>query len=197
MFGLSRSRNIQLNILTCIPARSPETHDMRRRLALTFLFDDLDFAENHPDGFLTLKKMIERIKKDDFQTNQKTEFPELRALVLILDVALDDGSFTGSSQDDEDQFNAEADELSNIIQIMWTNINDIGMKMARTEVKVALDLVQKRISQTVRTRRKVRKGIFDLKENREDKSIPQQRNYMRKFLGKATQGKAEPEASGS
>jgi len=97
----------------------------------------------------------------------------------------DDGAFgpTGDAED-EKRFNAEVDELATRLREIWRKINDAGLKLTRTEAKGVLDWVQQRLSYSVRTRRKVKKSVFDIPDTGQDPFLPRQQDYMKNFLKK-------------
>lgn len=116
----------------------------------------------------------------------KTDFAELKATVILLDIAVDDGSVVAAFDDREDEkaFNDGVDELAVKLREIWRKINDSGMKLARTEAKSVVEWVQQRLSNTVRTRRKAKKSVFDIPGEAEDPFLPRQQDYMKNFLRK-------------
>ncbi|KAL6889245.1 hypothetical protein HDV57DRAFT_514175 [Trichoderma longibrachiatum] len=182
-----KTQHIRANALQCLPIRDLRTHDIRRRLAISFLFDDPSLGRNHPETVFTVKAAIDRLNEDDFSITSQTDFAELKAMIIILDMAVDDGSppEPGSSPEDEERFNQDIDRLAARLREIWRKINDAGMKITRTEAKSVVEWVQQRLSNTVRTRRKAKKSIFDL-PGHEDRSadLPKQQEYMAKFFQK-------------
>ncbi|OAR01432.1 hypothetical protein LLEC1_05400, partial [Akanthomyces lecanii] len=184
------SQCIRINALLCLPTSSPRAHDLRRRLAVTFLFHDASLARRAPEEVVTLPKIIQRLAQPEFQVGPATEFAELRAAILILDMAVDDGSVIAFASDDdtdaEDEFNAHVDELAARLNEIWRRTNDTGMKLARTEAKSVVEWVQKRVTHTVRTRRKRAKSIFDVpgQERKQKKDLPRQQEFMKSFFRK-------------
>lgn len=180
-------------MLACLPMSKAEGHDLRRRLAVAFLFDDPDLGRYRPDDAITIKGVIERLKESDFSVGPKTDFAELRAGIILLNIAIDDGSFLATGEpEDEKEFNNDIDELTTCLREIWRKINDAGMKLARTETKSVIEWVQQRISHSVRTKKKAKKSIFDLPGQKEDALIPRQQEYMKSFF-KKTQPKPKPE----
>ncbi|KFA79266.1 hypothetical protein S40288_03436 [Stachybotrys chartarum IBT 40288] len=176
---------IRINAVLCLRIDEPRLHQLRRRLAATFLFDDPALSRRYPDNAISFKDLIHRVRQDDFAVNPQTDFAELKATILFLDIAIDDGSFvpTGNTED-EKQFNQEVDELAETLRDIWRKINDTGMKLARTEAKSVIEWVQQRLMLSVRTRRRAKTSIFDIPGQREDPSLPQQQDFMKKFLKK-------------
>ncbi|KAJ6781006.1 hypothetical protein PWT90_09946 [Aphanocladium album] len=183
------SQCIRINALLCLPASSHRAHDLRRRLAIAFLFPhDASLTLRPPEEVLTLHAVLDRLARPDFQVGPATEFAELRAAVLILDMAVDDGSVLAafSDPDAEDAFNAQVDALAARLNEIWRRTNDAGMKLARTEAKSVVEWVQKRVTHTVRTRRKPPKSIFDLPgqegKDRQRRDLPRQQEFMKNFF---------------
>ncbi|KAL6806520.1 hypothetical protein GGI42DRAFT_321421 [Trichoderma sp. SZMC 28013] len=183
---------IRVNALQCLSIRNNRTHDVRRRLAITFLFDDPSLGRQSPEDVFTVRHAIDRIEDDDFSITPQTDFAELKALVTILDIAVDDGTPPElSSLEDEEQFNQDIDELATKLREIWRKINDAGMKITRTEAKSVVEWVQQRLSNTVRTRRKLKKSIFDLPGHEDLASLPKQQEYMAKFFQKIPKPQGE------
>jgi paraquat-inducible protein B len=150
------------------------------------LFDDPALGRCHPDDTVTIRGIIERLDHGDFVVGPKTDFAELQANILLLNITVDDGSFEPSDDPEhEKQFNSDIDELAVKLREIWRKINDAGMKLDRTEAKNVIDWVRQRLSHSVRTRRKAKKSIFDLPGQKQDLSLPEQQNYMKNFLRKA------------
>ncbi|KZZ93259.1 hypothetical protein AAL_05644 [Moelleriella libera RCEF 2490] len=183
------TRAVLVTALLCIPISSKRTHDLRRRIALAALFRDDSLAGRAaPDSAVTLRDVITHLDSSaDFVVNRDANFAELRASILLLDVVIDDGGGGGGEFDDlaaEKRFNAEVDELADRLREIWRSINDAGMKLARTEAKSAAEWVQQRLLLSVRTRRRVKKSVFD-DPDCEDVFLGRQQDYMKKFLKKA------------
>lgn len=181
-----KTQHIRVNALQCLSIRNVRTHDLRRRLAISFFFDDPALGRHHPEAVFTVRGAIDRLNKDDFSISPQTDFAELKAMIVILDMAVDDGSPPESSTvEDENKFNEDIDELATKLREIWRKINDAGMKITRTETKSVVEWVQQRISNTVRTRKKAKKSIFDLPGQEEDlAALPRQQEYMARFFQK-------------
>lgn len=150
---------------------------------MTFLFNDPTLGRYHSDTTVSLRGIIDRLQEDDFVVGPKTDFVELQAGIILLDIAVDNGSFAASDDpEDEKKFNEEIDELAVRLREIWRKINDAGMKLARTEAKSVIEWVQQRLSHSVRTRRKAKKSVFDLPGQKEDPFLPRQQDYMKNFL---------------
>ncbi|KAM0356176.1 hypothetical protein ACHAPU_000571 [Fusarium lateritium] len=183
---------VRTNALACLPISQARPHELRRRLAMVFLFGDTSLGRYHPDDTVTIRGIIERLDHDDFFVGPRTDFTELQANILLLNIAVDDGSFSPSDDPEkEKQFNSDIDALATRLREIWRKINDAGMKLARTEAKSVIEWVQQRLAHSVRTRRKAKKSIFDIPGQREDPSLPKQQDYMKSFLSKAPKSASE------
>ncbi|KAG6006604.1 hypothetical protein E4U21_006826 [Claviceps maximensis] len=184
LFSSIKTRDIIVTSLLCIPIGSKRTHDLRRRLAVSTLFQDNDLAKHNSEDTLSLAAIIDYLDSDVFAIRPTTDFAELRANVILLDMAVDDGSVIHfDNRDDENKFNNDVDELAGRLREIWRKTNDAGMRLARTEAKSVVEWVQQRLLHSVRTRKKARKSIFDLPgHEQEDPFLPRQRDYMYKFL---------------
>ncbi|KAM3513599.1 hypothetical protein MY11210_002794 [Beauveria gryllotalpidicola] len=185
LLGNFSSQCIRVNALLSLPTSSRRAHDLRRRLAATFLFHDASLARRAPEEAVTLQAVIDRLAAPAFQVGPRTEFAELRAAILILDMAVDDGFvlvFGPDDADAEDRFNARVDELAARLNGIWRRTNDTGMKLARTETKSVVEWVQKRVTHTVRTRRKQARSIFDLPGQERRRDLPRQQEFMKSFF---------------
>ncbi|KAM3442898.1 hypothetical protein NHJ13734_002136 [Beauveria thailandica] len=185
LLGNFSSQCIRVNALLSLPTSSRRAHDLRRRLAATFLFYDASLARRVPEEAVTLQAVIDRLATPAFQVGPRTEFAELRAAILILNIAVDDGSvlvFGPDDADAEDRFNARVDELAARLNDIWRRTNDTGMKLARTETKSVVEWVQKRVTHTVRTRRKQARSIFDLPGQEMRRDLPRQQEFMKSFF---------------
>ncbi|KAL3303833.1 hypothetical protein RB213_015937 [Colletotrichum asianum] len=170
--------------LTCMPVSSSKLHELRRRLAVSFFLRDAALADQHPDKTMSLRLAIARVKDSDFQLSRKTDYADLKAQVLLLDMALDYGSFTSDKDDREHEknFNAEIDDLAQRLKAIWRGINDTGAaNLTRTEAKSVLEWVGQRLSYSVRTRPPPTQSIFGDQGPSSAKKRRQQ-DFMKKFV---------------
>jgi hypothetical protein len=89
---LIKAQCVRMNALACLPINKKRVHEMRRRLAVVFLFGDPALGRFHPDDTVTTRGIIERLGQDDFVIGPKTDFAELQANILLLNITVDDGS---------------------------------------------------------------------------------------------------------
>ena len=134
---------------------------------------------------MTLQRAIDHLKRPEFKIGHDTDFADLRSAILMLDMALDDGSVNSFEDvEDEKQFNKLADELAGQLQGIWGSINDSGMKLARTEAKSVVEWVKQRLVNSIRTRKKMKESIFDIPGQKDDEYLPRQQDFMMSFLKK-------------
>ncbi|RDA82465.1 hypothetical protein CP532_3848, partial [Ophiocordyceps camponoti-leonardi (nom. inval.)] len=183
-----KNQTVRANALLCLPLSSVRLHDLRRRLAIAFLFDDTSTVCNTADHTsVTIRDFIDVLDDPGFDITMHTDFSELKSRILILDMAIDGGSaITSHSEGDEEAFNRDVDGLAQKLGEIWRRINDSGMKLARTETKSVVEWVQQRLLHSVRTRKRVKKSVFDL-SSQEDGAydLQRQQQYMSNFLRKA------------
>lgn len=159
---------------------------------MTFLFDNSALGRHSPHDTITMRGIIDRLGEQDFAVRPDTDFVELRASVILLNIAVDDGSFVAADNpEDERQFNDDVDELADRLREIWRKINDAGMKLARTETKSVIEWVQQRLAHSVRTHKKAKQSVFDVPGQKEDPFLPRQQDYMKSFLRKAPEPSAE------
>ncbi|OLN97263.1 hypothetical protein CCHL11_07734 [Colletotrichum chlorophyti] len=183
--------------LICMPVTSPKLHELRRRLAVAFFFRDAALASEHPDDAVSLRLVIARVKDSDFQINGRTNYTDLKALVQLLDMAVDDGSFSPDkdNNDNESGFNAEIDDLAKRLKAIWRGINDTGAaNLARTEAKSVLEWVGERLKYSVRTKRPPTQSIFgDQGPSSAKKKL--QQDFMLKFVHSRKNKKTQNDGS--
>ncbi|VUC32326.1 unnamed protein product [Clonostachys rosea] len=178
--------SLRLNSLLCLPLSNEKARNLRRRLATAFFFNDPNLGDREPAEIVTVERCINRLKEPDLSVTRKTDFEELKAKIIFLDIAIASGSFSPfENAENEKIFNEQVDELAGILAALTRKINDSGMKLSRAEAKSVIEWIQKRISLSIRTKRQRKADIFQTLDRAEDPSIPQQRAYMQNFLKKA------------
>ncbi|KAJ6443972.1 60s ribosomal protein l37 protein [Purpureocillium lavendulum] len=178
-----KAQSIRADALLCLPVSNRKTHDLRRRLAVVFLFEDNTLGRHNAEDVVSIRTMIDLVSGTEFSISPKTDFAELKAKIILLDIAIDDGSVrVFDDREDEKRFNDEVDELAAKLREIWRKINDSGMRLARTEAKSVVEWVEQRLLYMVRTKRKAKKSVFDLPGESDAADLPRQQDYMRKFL---------------
>ncbi|EXF85041.1 hypothetical protein CFIO01_06555 [Colletotrichum fioriniae PJ7] len=170
--------------LICMSVTSRKLHELRRRLAVAFFLRDAALANEHPDDVISLRLVIARVKDSDFKINNKTDYVNLKALVQLLDMAVDDGALVHDNEDSdyEKEFNDDIDDLAKRLKAIWRGINDTGAaNLARTEAKSVLEWVGERLTYSVRTKRPPTQSIFGDQGPSSAKKRRQQ-DFMQRFV---------------
>jgi hypothetical protein len=168
--------------------------ELRRRLALVFVFDDTRRAFSPPEDTFSIRSIIDRLEQaDEFIVDRtNTDYVELLALSEMLSVAVGDGSPPAENTSPEavKQYNAEVDELARKIKFLWSNIHEQGAAyMSRLEVRVQLRDFERKLQHVVRTRPRPKEDIFGLNPTEDDLERPKQQQFMKRFLQKGASPK--------
>ncbi|TVY26149.1 hypothetical protein LHYA1_G005371 [Lachnellula hyalina] len=164
--------SLRLQVVDSIPSFHPRTHELRRRLGMCFLFDDVAYSIDHPHTTFELQKFMDRLKDPVFKVNDKTDYQQLAALISLLDVAVDDGrcaylDLANSSA--AERFDEDVDKLVLTINKVIDRIGSPGAAfISRIEAKELLLLVSQRIADTLRSKPKPKKSLFDGSKKKED-----------------------------
>lgn len=174
---------MRLRSLTHLPTSTKAAHELRRRMAAVFFFEDLSLSTQPADS-LKLHDITAHLRSPAFKVRQDTDYAALRALVLLLDMAVDTGSRPEGDDALRAAFDREVDDLAAALRQLARSINDTQMKsILPMEAKMVMDLVGERIAHTVRSRPKPKISIYDLpRGSAVDPHLPQQQNLMKKFL---------------
>ena len=135
---------------------------------------------------MDLELFIKRLYESDFDKTPQTDYRELSALVLLLDIAVDDARSTKLDMTDketEGRFDKDIETLSAIIKDIMRSIGNPGAAfISRIEAKEVLELVGHRIANTLRSKPKPRETVFDdvIKGKTEDHEV--ERQGMERFL---------------
>lgn len=155
---------------------------------MCFYFNDVDYAKNHSHSMIDLDKFTNRLSDPAFDTTPKTDYLELKALVMLMDIALEDGR---SSQLDlsnpvvEKKFNDGVEALSATLKEILTGIGQPGAAfMSRSEAREMLDLVSDRIKETLRTKRKPTHTWFDADKGRKEEDMQSEKKGMASFVSR-------------
>ncbi|KAM3075851.1 hypothetical protein ACMFMG_006626 [Clarireedia jacksonii] len=154
---------LRLQIVQCIPCTSPYTHELRRRLSLAFYFNDHSKALQPPTLIIDLPEITQRLHDAPFKITPETDYHELGSLILLLDIAVDNGRSADLDLKDpesETQFNNKVDALAMAITSISISYSGAAY-ISRIEAKEVVELVGNRISNTVRSRLKPKHNIYD------------------------------------
>jgi hypothetical protein len=177
---------LQLQVLCCIPQTTRRVHELRRRLALAFFFEEAKYICSAPNESLDLSEVTEQLKKPRFVINKDTDYPELAAVMSILNIAIDNGlsikhNVTGS--EGEVEFNREVDILAARIKQIWGSINDAGPAfMSRSYAKEMMEGLRMRLELTIRTKPKPKISIFESEEPEGDRVVLKQTTLSKKLF---------------
>ncbi|RFU32528.1 hypothetical protein B7463_g3840, partial [Scytalidium lignicola] len=188
-FKVVEPSTLQLHVVNCIPSTSGRIHDLRRRLAMAFYFNDIKYIAKPSHSIINLDHIQNRLNDAEFKINEKTDFRELAARITLLDIAVDDGRHEDldlTDPDKENDFNESVDMLvSRIKAVLRATSTTAGAAfISRIEAKEVVDLVSNRIM-TIRARRKAKISIFDPKPLKKEEDLSREQKLMQKFLGEA------------
>jgi hypothetical protein len=170
----------------CLPTGATRTHELRRRLAAVFLFDDLRRGRQNPEASFSIRAVIDRLDADEFMIFKGIDYQDLTALVKFLDIFIDDaGRRQQESSGAEQQFNSDIDELAGRLKVVFLRIDASPSASAKLECKTLLEAIQYRLLLSVRTRRQPKQSLYDRDQPKEDGTRQRQQQYMQLFLRKA------------
>lgn len=156
---------------------------------------------------MTIRAAIDRLEEDEFQLNTETDFKELHALMMMLNVALGDASkhlvsvplttttTTGErGRDLSADFDAEVDELAESMKSMVTRVAPLskGIHISRIEAKNAMELIRERLLYQVRIRPVPKIRMFEEGIDEDDTFLPKQQDFMKQFFSMRTKGMSTP-----
>lgn len=176
-------------------------HDLRRQIAMCFLFDDWSYRAHSVDRLANLRKFAILLDEPRFKIRESTDYHEFAALIASLDIALDDGdvgNMIWKSLEEEQEFNDDVDILCNRIRTLHHSIHDAGAKyMSRIDAKEILDGVHSRLLWTIRTKPRQRRGLFDSELKKQDGvQKVKQSDWMKRFFKKDVLTENEEVAEG-
>lgn len=155
---------------------------------MCFYFNDVKYAKIHSHSSMDLDKFINRLNDPAFDTTSKTDYVELKALILLMDIALDDGRSTKLDLSDpivEKKFNEDIEALSAAIKDILNGIGQPGAGfISRTEAREMMDLVSDRIKETLGTKRKPTHTWFDPERGRKEEDMQSEKKGMANFVSR-------------
>ncbi|KAK4124975.1 hypothetical protein N657DRAFT_570266 [Parathielavia appendiculata] len=189
VYSLAQDATLRWKAVSSIPLLHPKLVDLRRRLALIFVFDDVRRGFSPPQDTFSIRSVIDRLDQaDEFIVDRSnTDYFELLALGEMLSVAVGDGSppADDTSSEATKHYNAEVDELAHRVKFMWSNIHEQGAAyMSRLEARVQLRDFERKLQHVVRTRPPPKEDIFGLNAVEEEAERPKQQQFMQRFLSK-------------
>ncbi|KAK0112884.1 hypothetical protein ONS95_014605 [Cadophora gregata] len=197
IFKSTSSSPLRLQAVECISSASSRTHDLRRRLAACFFHDSLIHASKSSYYSTSLGSIMNTLHSPRFRiipatdTSPGTDYHELRALVYLLDVTLDDGLSSDRDLSDKEQeeiFNEDIEEFGKQLDWIGSKIQTGGAAFfTRLETKEALTLVKQRAVGMLRTKSKLKHSWYNENEEKEKKRLEtfeKEKKGMASFLKK-------------
>jgi hypothetical protein len=188
LFACIELPTMRLSIVQCMPSITPQTHDLRRRLAMCFFFNHLSYSMEHSHNLTDLALFMNRLDSPDFVANSKTDFKELAALISLLDVAVDDARSTKldlSNAANEARFNKSVDDLGERMKDIMKTVGNPGAAfISKLEAKQALDIASQRVTTTLRSKPRLREGWFDRPRGRREEDLENEKRGMASFVTK-------------
>jgi len=156
---------------------------------MCFYFDDVSYSRDHSHSIMDLDAFIRRLDDPDFDTNAQTDYRELTALILLLDIAVDDARSITIDLSDvavERKFDETVEALGATIKNIMKMIGNPGAAfISRIEAKEVLELVSQRVSDTLRSKPKPRQTWFDKAQGKPQEDLESERRGMQSFISRA------------
>jgi len=180
-----------------LPTSTLPTSLIRRKLALSFL---LDGAYSDPTALTspstTDALLTQLTQSPSYSRTSNTDYTHLGALITLLDRAIGAGFSDFAFLDPastptnaESAFNPQIDALVAVLKNLSSHIRDAGAAhMRRTECKGAIDRLVFRLQYAVRTKAKVKKGVFGSLGKGAWTGMEGQRGGLERFVRKGTVG---------
>jgi hypothetical protein len=153
---------------------------------MCFYFDDISYSKDHSHSKMDLDAFIRRLDDPDFHTNPQTDYRELTALILLLDIAVDDGRSMDLDLSDpviEKKFDENIEDFGATIKDIMRSIGNPGAAfISRIEAKEVLELVSQRVSDTLRSKPKPKQTWFD--KGKPVENLEPERRRMESFLSR-------------
>lgn len=188
LFDCVGQPTLRLQIVDSISSITPRSHDLRRRLAICFYFDDIVYSKAHSHSIMHLDAFIKRLDDPAFDTNAKTDYRELTALILLLDIAVDDGRSMNLDLSDkaiEAKFDEKIEMFGATIKNIMRSIGNPGAAfISRIEAKEVLELVSQRISDTLRSKPRAKQTWFDKAQGKPEEDLDSERRGMQSFISR-------------
>jgi len=197
IFKSTTSAPLRLQTIESIASTSPRSHDLRRRLATCFFHDSLSHASQSSYHSTSLHAIMSALQGPRFRikpqtdTSPGTDYHELRALVYLLDVTLDDGLSSDrdlSDKEQEEMFNEDIEDFAKQLDWIGSKIQTGGAAFfTRLDTKEALTLVKQRAVGMLRTKSKLKHSWYnenDEKEKKRLESFEREKKGMASFLKK-------------
>lgn len=168
---------------------------------MCFYFDDDAFCKRHSHHIMDMNLFIARLADPAFDANAETDYRELAALIMLLDIAIDDGRSIALDLTDrktEERFDDDIDSFAASIKDIIRNIGVPGPGfISKVEAKEILELVSQRIGDTLRSRPKPKQSLWNV-SGKTQEDLGREKDAMKKFLaGRNTSAQSSSRASPS
>ena len=161
---------------------------------MSFYFNDVSYSLQHSHLLFNLEVFTRRLNHSAFNVTLETDFRELHTLVLLLDIAVDDGRSIGldlTNKNVERRFDEDVDDLAALIRDIMKSIGTPGASyISKIEAKEALELVAQRIGDTLRSKPKPKQRMFDGPLGRAEEDLESEKAGIQSFLSKVSHGNA-------
>lgn len=142
----------RLRVLSALPVHTPRTHLFRRRLALSYTFDDPSYLTQTYANLVRISRFSDLLLKPQFRIDRNTDYSDLQSLISIMDIAIDDGPTAGNIGQNDAEVDVVVENLRNI----FSRIHDTNAQnLARTEAKDTLERLIFRLRFAVRVKDKM------------------------------------------
>ncbi|KAK0723920.1 hypothetical protein B0T21DRAFT_293946 [Apiosordaria backusii] len=181
--------------ISALPFLDPGLIELRRRLALVFVFNEPQRARSRPEDTFSIQSVLDHLEHSEqfLIDRHNTDFYDLRALSEMLSVAVGDGippQEDARNSEAHKQFNAEVDKLANHLRNMWSQITDNGASdSSKWEAKVQLKDFEAKLLRVVRTRPQPVRNVFrigEAEEEDEEKPVMKQTSLSGWMIKKKT-----------
>ena len=166
-----------------IPAFSSSSSLFRRRLSLSFCFDDAKYLSKANADLVKLSSISYHLTQPSYAISKDTNFRELAAKVALLGIGVDnaDPPHPGINIKAERYFDESIDMLAHEVKSINDRIVDTGAShMRRTQAKQTLESFYYRLLYALRTRPPKKMSFLD--DSDEDSPLAKQKDFMRRHL---------------
>lgn len=140
----------RLRAVNALPVHTPRTHLFRRRLALSYLWDDSSYLTKPYADLVRISDLEKLLARPQYKITKETNYHDLKAHISMLDIAIDDGPTAREDHGDND---GEIDILVERLRNLFGRINDTNAQnLTRTEAKDTIERLNFRLRFAVRTK---------------------------------------------
>ncbi|KAK4660465.1 hypothetical protein QC762_119240 [Podospora pseudocomata] len=198
LYSHTHSPALRSLAISSLPFTHPRLNELRRRLALTFLFNEPQRARSRPEETFSIQSVLDLLEHSEhfIIDRHSKEFYNLRAMSEMVAVAVADGCppQDGTNEAAHRQFNAEVDLLARHVRNMYSQIPDgSAAHSSKWEAKAQLKDFEAMLLRVIRTRAKPVGHIFRSEdEEDQDKKPVNQSSLTEWMLRRKNKAKTEP-----